>query len=386
MDLLIPAQVRENLTNLLSKEGFKSSALKGYVDKSVWFINNLIREKDRQGHSLGEFTGMSSTILQYYLGSKGVQEVKSRLLELAIITDNNKYSTREKFSKSYGLNPAVFDDNILEHKISTVSLLNKHKIARKEIKEPFLEAVYHHIAAYGISSEVYEFLSSQYKEKELKPMQYMSYYLRAKEIEFKDLYVIRDETGRVYTNFTNLPKLMRSYIYNGSSPLTICEVDISACMAFILGAVMERNAIEAPEVALFIKLSQEPNFYINLASLLSVESPDFKKEFLVMLNEKYESNVKRPTYRSFKKSFPAVAAFIEEVNKKDNSTLYRMCASLESTVMINGVYKKLIAYRIPAFSIHDGILTTPEHIDLVTQLIQKSFREEVGRVPVIKVK
>lgn len=388
MELLIPAAMREDIVQQLHREGLRGSRHKGMLDKSVWFVNNLIRTKEMAGHKLGEYTNLNATILRGKMTAKGLLEVRRTLSALGVLKINDSYSNggARSFSMSYGLDRTFFKGDIIEHRVTNRVVMPKAKVRTKGV-DIFLDDVHEHVSRFGIDYGVYQFLSGRYQSGELRPQQYMAHYLRVKEIDFMDYFVTKDDTGRLYTNFSNLPKEMRPFMATRCGRLLhVREVDVSACMAFVLSILMKRDGVTGSDVDAFARLAGEPDFYGRLSEVIGHESEDFKTDFLVVLNEENRQKIKRPVYRKFRKAFPTVAAYTSRVNASDNGNLYRRCASLESHVMIEGVYKRLLASGKAAFSIHDGILTEPEDVELVQRMIKRAFRQETGREPVVKIK
>lgn len=386
-DVMVPVVIQQKVQQYLADSGFKNHALKNNLDKCMWFVANLVQIKGRKSHSFEKKTGLSGEILQRYLGVDGTKLVKKALTETEIISINDTHSHIHGRSKSYGFLPGLFDGEITEYRITAKNLVTRPiREMIGEYEQEIERESYLDIENYGIDYSVYQFLKERWQSGELTPMQYMCHYLRAKEIDFKDFYASRDDDGRLYNNFTNLPKIMRPFITFEGHPITLCEVDVSACMAFILGILLQRDWFLTDDVELFIKMSQEPDFYAKIADQINYHSADLKTDFLTMLNTRNERRKSLEIYQHFLTKFPHVAEFINDTNAGDNSRLYSACIKVESKVMVDMVYMRLLNYKRKVFSIHDGLLTEPQDAVLAEKLIRKGFREEFGVEPVIKIK
>lgn len=385
MEMLIPILAQEKIGEGLRRQGLRHHRYKTALDRSVWFLNNLMREKEQLGHTPGEYTNLSTAVLRRRLTQNGLDTVRNTLSETGILRVNTSYSARA-FSKSYGLEKGYFEGDFTEHRITTPSLLPRPR-ERAHSGDLFLGEVHRHIGQFGIDYNVYRCLGTHYQAGELSAQQYMAAYFRCKEIDFGDYFAVRDSEGRMYTNFTNLPRILRPFISRrGGQALDVREVDVSACMAFLLGVLLEREATRTEDIDRFIRMSREPGFYQAMAGAIGYGKKDFKTGFLVLLNERNEDKARRPAYRLFQKEFAGVAGFIEKINKRDNAALYRRCVALESKVMVDRVYRRLVGMGVAAFPIHDGVLAEADSADLVARLVRKAFREETGAEPVVRVK
>jgi hypothetical protein len=387
LDIMVPVIIQEKVKNYLVADGHKNHALKMNLDKCMWFVGNLVNVKGRREHSFEKKTGLSGEILHRYLGVDGTKYVKKVLTETGIIVIDHHHSRIHGRSKSYGFTKGLFDGELSEYRVTSRKLISMRlKDTFGEYKENLEQDSFLNIEKYSIDYAVYQFIKDKWMAGELTPMQYMCHYLRAKEIDFKDFYVHRDEDGRLYTNFTSLPKIMRPFISLDGVRIVLREVDVSACMAFILGILLQRDWFSSKDTDLFIKMSQEPDFYAKMASYIGYESTDLKTEFLTMLNAKNGHRTVLPIYNKFIEKFPNVADFINETNEENQANLYHACIKIESKVMVDMAYGRLMSYSRKAFGIHDGILVEPQDVDLASRLIRKGFREEFGSEPVIKVK
>ena len=117
---------------------------------------------------------------------------------------------------------------------------------------------------------------------------------------------------------------------------------------------------------------------------------DVKKMTLSLINANltasyYHHWLGEPS-RVFENLYPETWEKIEKWKFKDHKRLSNALQRIESNLMIKTVYKKLLDDAIPAFSIHDGILTTKEHCEHVRAVILKESEKMFGIKPKVKAK
>lgn len=84
--------------------------------------------------------------------------------------------------------------------------------------------------------------------------------------------------------------------------------------------------------------------------------------------------------------FPTVVKVVEAIKEKDHANMARLLQAFESSFMINGVCRRIMEERPDAFvlTIHDSILTTPEYVEAVQEIIRQEFRR-LGLNPTLKI-
>jgi len=114
------------------------------------------------------------------------------------------------------------------------------------------------------------------------------------------------------------------------------------------------------------------------------ERDDVKKAFLPILMgpNKYDG----PLNRAFSDAYPAVAAMLHRVKKKDHRRASWLLQNLESTVFIHRVCGRLMREypSMPVYTIHDSVYTTAAGREAVREVILDEFRESFGLVPTLK--
>ena len=94
----------------------------------------------------------------------------------------------------------------------------------------------------------------------------------------------------------------------------------------------------------------------------------------------------KPLFRQLKTQFPTVARMLKSLKRHDYAHAARLMQSFEATLMIPIICGRLLRERpkVTVITIHDSILTTPEHDEYVKGVILDEF-EKLGVVPPLKV-
>ena len=88
--------------------------------------------------------------------------------------------------------------------------------------------------------------------------------------------------------------------------------------------------------------------------------------------------------RLFAKEFPTVWETIRTIKKEDYKRLSHQMLRLESEIVINRAVRQCALEGIWVVTIHDCLVTYPEHAERVRQIMVEAF-ESVGVSPTIKV-
>ena len=253
--------------------------------------------------------------------------------------------------------------------------------------------------------------------------------------------------GRIHTEITRLPKTMRKYLRFDGQPLG--EVDISASVPTFLFFILkngiggrgrdllgeiansERNyfchymfiktsvPVDNAEISSFGQRLFSGQFYdsfieemlkIHLVDESLEEGEYFNKHVKEMFNREFDGDLAdlravmkknilsmfnaRPGYYSneeyvFGKKYPTILNWIREFKKEDHRYFSHLTLQTESYFMLNIVARKLNRrYRgkIPLLTLHDCIITTEEHLDLLEDFMKEKLTEALGFTPMMKKK
>lgn len=247
---------------------------------------------------------------------------------------------------------------------------------------------------------------------------YNSYRIAIDYIADSLIYLKTDpRTGRLYTNITNLYKHLRPFLrYQGQE---LVQVDIANSQPFffnfLLPEMWPHKGIETDnnndnmrgkrEKKKKRRISATPDYSDIESYRARTQSGKFYDHLLAELNRskgtnytreefkptafgkiffcKRESNFHYKESKIFKEIYPNVFKVILREKLHDHRELALKLQRAEAEIMIEKIAIPL-AEEIPIFTIHDSIMTTPQHLARVTKFIQKTFAEELGIVPTLK--
>ena len=145
------------------------------------------------------------------------------------------------------------------------------------------------------------------------------------------------------------------------------------------------NALLSDDEQWFVELCEQGRLYEQLMETAEIPVRSWAKE--AMFEILYGRNTLRtPAKSCFTDMFPKVAEVVRVHKRKDHRFLARLLQNVESDFVINTVCRRLMMEHpeIPVFTIHDSILTTPEHVEYVTGVFQDEFWE-LGIAPRLQV-
>ena len=135
----------------------------------------------------------------------------------------------------------------------------------------------------------------------------------------------------------------------------------------------------------YIQLCEQGRFYDELMALddNQTDRETFKKQIFTQVfygKNCYEGRLTR----LFAKEFPTVWETIRSIKKQDYKQLSHDMLRLESEIVINRAVRQCALEGIWVVTIHDCLVTFPEHAERVKQIMEEAF-ESVGVRPTIKI-
>lgn len=198
-------------------------------------------------------------------------------------------------------------------------------------------------------------------------------------------------TGRVYTFITNLSRSLRQFLYHRKHPnKPLVNIDIRNSQPFIFCSLLVDyycNNLPA-DVQEYITLCSQGKLYNVLMSEMNFmgDRKSFKQMLFATLfycTNHYADRSKDSAY--FRSRFPNVYAVIKHHKENDYTLLSRLMQTTEADVMIKKVVNNLMRTRTFLTTIHDSVLTLPEHITVVVDAIKYYFNKEYSIVPSLDV-
>lgn len=148
-----------------------------------------------------------------------------------------------------------------------------------------------------------------------------------------------------------------------------------------------RDLLAEEDQRRYVELCEVGVLYEHLAALLAPAAPprdQVKRALLVALcgPDKWTSTVAA----ALERAFPSVVRVIRRAKRRDHARLARELQRLESDLVIDRVCGRLMREHpdVPVITVHDCLLTTPPHVDVVRGAMLAEFGR-VGLVPTLKV-
>lgn len=147
-----------------------------------------------------------------------------------------------------------------------------------------------------------------------------------------------------------------------------------------------------PDADRFVRLTNDGRIYDHLMERITPPSPSRKKfkqaffrDVLYGDDRAYYSR-HSPLTTLFRTEFPSVHEFVKEQKKGGYEKLAQKMQGRESRYMISQVCTRLMNHHpeVPVVTIHDSILTTPEHVQTVKRVMDEEF-VRLGVSPAIHV-
>lgn len=111
-----------------------------------------------------------------------------------------------------------------------------------------------------------------------------------------------------------------------------------------------------------------------------------KKTIMYLLFEQFPNYSKKPLeYVIFSQTFPCITKILNTYKNIRKNSVAIILQKIESKLFLDTITKKIgqINTNIPMFTIHDAILTTPEFVELVNEIMVSVITNEIGIVPKI---
>lgn len=170
-----------------------------------------------------------------------------------------------------------------------------------------------------------------------------------------------------------------------SITMSILEKEVERIMG---GGMSERERLLKPDEVRYVTLCEAGTLYEHLherGGLAGISRDEVKVR--VFREVLYGQNRAVTGFtRAFGEAFPNVTEVVRAAKRKDYTHLACLMQRLESTIMINRVCRSLMDEHpdVPVVTIHDSIMTTPDHVGLVSRLIRREFNR-VGLTPMLSV-
>jgi hypothetical protein len=200
--------------------------------------------------------------------------------------------------------------------------------------------------------------------------------------------ISRDKrTGRVFNNFTSLPKAIRHRALLAGQPCT--EIDIRNSQPFFLAGLYPD---ECEEKQRFVEFACSGCFYerVNEASGTPLDASNrdaLKPESYQFLFGKAYTFKRSLLWPGMEKLFPEMAEIITRLKWPNHNRLAIELQRREAEVMIGKVVPRFAAAfpGVPFLTVHDSIAIPHQYADAAKALLADAINEATGYLPQFKV-
>ncbi len=218
-----------------------------------------------------------------------------------------------------------------------------------------------------------------------------------------------DRFGRVHTPITRLARQLRPCLsVNGQK---LVNLDLANSQPLIAGLVASefyrsRSAAHRLRTRAFgadsnpyfkrkpkcmDRCRDDLNAYMQLCEQGKIYEhfgEDRERVKRMFLTAMYDKSRSRPSHLQDKlvREFPSVAFMLESFKAKDYRRAAHIMQNVESTLFIGCMVRRIMEERpcVPLFTIHDSLMTTPEHVGYVELVIREAFGR-LGITPTIRI-
>lgn len=203
------------------------------------------------------------------------------------------------------------------------------------------------------------------------------------KIHNKDFYIRQDEYGRVHTNLTNLESSLRKFLTYGGKKLANIDIANSQPLISLMSILSKLTPydVQASDVLCYKRLVERGELYEYLMEKTGkTDRNEFKENFF------RRTFFGKKTSSLFCELFPTIGREIKKIKRTDYRRLAWMMQRKESKLIITKICGRIMREHPEAFigTIHDSILTTPENVSTIRQIMSEEF-EKIGLSPTIRI-
>jgi hypothetical protein len=382
----------------------------GYIPANLNLISEKHRDKyyflitfifygrifDKRKDS-ASFIQLNSIFLKNIINGR-YKDYLQDLINMHIIETDNHYILKEKF-KAYRLTENFRNVKTKQIKIEDEKIVSNYWNYKSVQKKKISEIPHKYIFSCLEQIEIdYEAAKDLLNKSNLDFEQYNSWNCSIDMIHFKDWFFVVDKTaGRVHNNITNLSKNFRPFLKFNNQKLV--EIDISNSQPLLFNILISRYLFrytnycgiilpyvpQNSDLRFYKELTEQGKFYEYLMEEFGIyeDRSLFKVRFFSKVF--YSKEIENEEREKFKKLFPGVADIISYYKKVNYRDLAIQLQRIEADIMINSIVPRLANRNIFMITIHDSILTTPDNLKLVKEVIMNEF-EKYNLQPTLKIK
>lgn len=398
----------------LHLESVLPSHLKRYQDGAAWLIDQIFKGTHLANRAEEDgYVPLKAAYLRKVIPDRILMQMKQCLLDQQIIETDNHYVVGQK-SIGYRLGPQYRESSHRRCPISDPKIIERvNQLRRGDLSR--LSDVHHYLFKQFeyITWDVHQMFSiidGLADRVDLDTLQKHSFLasqrLAAEQLINHDWVPTVCQYGRYHSPLTRIVSECRSCLrINDQVPVNL---DIANSQPLFLGLLLleKTNNPEkapqpiaqgqygrspivydeyfSPDVAKYLQLTQEGVLYDRLSRNSHISRREFKEK--LFQDVYYGHNwIHTDLTDVFEQQFPTIYEFIRQQKKNNYKRLSWLMQKAESRFMLNGVCTRLMNdhSEIVILTIHDSIMTTPEHAHTVKIVMLDEFRK-VGLQPTIR--
>lgn len=356
-----PEHIRKQLEDI-HKDG-TGYKLDEHIHKYFYIIDIIYLNKVVNNNTID--MRLNSQILKNLLGNYYTTILKD-LLHLGIIEKTSNYRVG-KSSNGYGLcgdyNHYMFVQYDFDSTESSflIKLIKKKEKTSTETNPPFSQRLY-------LALDKLEY--GHIDKSKLTEQEKIALDL----LENNKFQVLGKNGGRIFNNFTNLPKTIRKHLRINGEKLFFVDISNSQIifLASHLKKVFSKKKVTIEDSSnRFFMLVEDGKIYEELMGILNNLTRDKVKEqmFLYIFGENHFEN---RVSRLIKELFPQVDNQIREIKENDYRSLSHILQKEESKVIFYAL--NLIDEQKSILTIHDSLYCAESDKYLIIDAIMRSFK------------
>jgi hypothetical protein len=371
----IPAGV--NIPSLLEIAGYSELCKPLLLDKLHSIVDLLYsRRLNYNEEKRNEFISLHSQILAKNYTCQRYTLYLEALIAIGIVECDNVWRRKDR-AKGFRIAPSLCEAEF--EKVSVFDLKLHQKVTQhREAESKKLIANHAGVAQIARSLEnvkfdyesALSFIESPGNKYSPEGLQYRK--AVCDRLLYDPIYIIRDDQGRLYHNFTLLPRDLRQFVRWGDNLDHLFISDIGSSQpCFLMKFARDENFIE--------QLEKNEHYSLTNSKLRKPydfndpkQKDSFKKKYcsgFLFCDRNREGKVGEVIWKQFPEVFEAVRA-LKSRKASDLSTLLQ---KTESEVVIDGAGIEF-ATRFPSaclISLHDGLITTESHLEPLYEIMKR---------------
>lgn len=349
----------EELDRRLLELGVSKKHIKNHLVKYFYIIDKIYTNDVINKNT--EVCRFNFDLLSRILGTRYVKPILSNLINSGIIQLSSKYFagvqsngyilSEPRGAKLYTFSDSRFVSKIIEERVSRIE---KDTKTLSRLFRTLTNLQLDHIDLKTLSEDEFRFV---------------------KMLQDNPFQTVGKKGKRVYNNFCNLPKSIRSKVKLNGEYLGFVDI-VNSQMIFLSGVISDhlRNKGVNPidSTAEFISLSVNGQLYEKLMKLAGIDSRMEIKEliFEIIFSKKSYSKLKR----IFEKSYSQVYQVIKDLKTDDYKVLAHLMQQKEAKVVFRALDS--IESSNEVMTIHDSLYCPISEINTIKEALIDSFKTE----------